>query len=821
MNYADVILPLPLADSFTYALPPDMASQVRVGSRLIVPFGQKKFYTAIVVRLHDQTPDYATKEAVELLDEAPTVLPQQLSLWQWIADYYLCTIGEVYKAALPSGMKLESESMVLLVDDYLPTSLTDAEQAVVTCLEQSSPLSLSALQHDTGIKNILPVVKGLLEKDVLQMKEEVRRTYKPKSITCVRLAESYFQPDAIEQLQVQLMRFPKQLMLLSAYSEQSGLLAALRLNNPQLLAEVSKKTLLSSANVTSAVLTSLCDKGILEVYQKSLTRLASDPIASSMLIHPLSPAQQQAYEQILEQWQTHDTCLLHGVTGSGKTEIYIHLIQQALDRGEQVLYLLPEIVLTTQLTQRLQRVFGSRLGVYHSRYPDAQRVEVYQKMLSDHPYDILVGVRSSVFLPFRKLGLVIIDEEHETSFKQTEPAPRYHGRNVALVLASRMKAKTLLGSATPSLETYQHTLRGKYGLVELHTRFSNVALPRVEVIDMRDLKRKRLVEGPFSPRMIEEIDRALERGRQCILFLNRRGYSPVIECHVCGWVPRCTRCDVSLTYHRMQGLMSCHYCGTNYTMPQRCPNCDNTDLRNLGYGTERIEQILSARFPHARIARMDLDTTRSRSSYEQIIQQFQSHQTDILVGTQMVVKGLDFERVAMVGIINASAMLSNPDFRSHERAFQMMEQVSGRAGRKDEQGIVILQTMDADSPVIGQVVRHDYRQMFDQQLYERQLFNYPPYCHIVHVYIKHRDERVLEQLTGEMTAMLRQVFDQRVLGPNTPYVSRVQLLYIRQIMVKIELNASLSDARQRLRQVQQYMLSQPRYKTAQVYYDID
>ncbi|MCF0196936.1 MAG: primosomal protein N', partial [Bacteroidaceae bacterium] len=514
-------------------------------------------------------------------------------------------------------------------------------------------------------------------------------------------------------------------------------------------------------------------------------------------------------------------CLLHGVTGSGKTEIYIHLIQEAIERGEQVLYLLPEIVLTAQLTERLRRVFGSRLGVYHSRYPDAERVEVYQKMLSDAPYDILVGVRSSVFLPYRRLGLVIIDEEHETSFRQGDPAPRYHGRNVALMLAARAGARALLGSATPSLESYYNARCGKYGIVRLDTRFGDVALPRVEVVDMREVYRKRLAQGPFSPRMIDELDATLERGKQAILFLNRRGYAPVMECDVCGWVPRCERCDVSLTYHRGASQMTCHYCGANYRIPARCPNCENDDLRGRGYGTERIEQVLKARFPKARVARMDLDTTRSRSAYEQIIHDFQHRGVDILVGTQMVVKGLDFQHVSMVGIINASAMLSQPDFRSSERAFQMMEQVAGRAGRKDEQGVVILQTMDTQNSVIQQVVSHDYEQMYHQQMQEREAFSYPPFTHIFHVCLKHRDERVLEALAGEMASCMRQVFGSRVLGPDTPPVSRVQLLYIRRLLVKVEAEASLRDARRRLSQIQHYFLSQPRYKAAQIYYEVD
>lgn len=822
MRYADVIVPLPLADSYTYSLPPDWEAQVRVGSRLIVPFGSRKFYTGIVVALHDQKPPYDTKDAAELLDADATILPYQLDLWRWMADYYLCRLGEVMKAALPSGMKLESESSVCLTDDFDDVeTLTDMERRVMERLTAQKDTTLAVLQRESGIRNITPVVKGLLEKGALRMKEEVRRTYKARTIPCVRLHPDYFSDAQLQNLQRQLLRSPRQMALMARYSELSSLSAALRMQNLSLLAEVTREELLDGGTFAPTLLHSLRQRGVLEIYNKEVTRLQTDDIPQGLLMNPLSPAQQQAYDEIQQAWQTHNVCLLHGVTGSGKTEVYIHLIQQALDQGQQVLFLLPEIALTVQLTERLRRVFGLRMGVYHSRYSDAERVEVYQRMLSQQPYDIIVGVRSSVFLPFQRLGLLIVDEEHETSFKQSDPAPRYHGRNVALMLAHKLGARTLLGTATPSLESYFHAQTGKYGLVTLRSRYSDVALPRIEVVDMLEAKRKKLNEGPFSLRLIEEIDHTLDSGRQAILFLNRRGYAPVVECHVCGWVPRCQQCDVSLTLHRSAHLMTCHYCGTSYPIPSRCPQCDNSDLRSQGYGTERIEQLLQARFPKARIARMDLDTTRSRQGYETILRDFQQGHTDILVGTQMVVKGLDFEHVAMVGILNASAMLSQPDFRSAERAFQMMEQVAGRAGRKGQQGTVILQTMDTEVPTVQQVVQHDYPAMYSQQLAERQLFHYPPFCHIIHVYVKHRDERLLEQLSAEMATLLRQVFASRVLGPDTPPVSRVQMLYIRQMMVKVELTASLPEARRRLRQVQEYILSQPRYRSAQVYYDVD
>lgn len=538
----------------------------------------------------------------------------------------------------------------------------------------------------------------------------------------------------------------------------------------------------------------------------------------------LSSVQDEAYSSIVRSWHDRDVCLLHGVTSSGKTEIYIHLIQKALDEGRQVLYLLPEIVLTSQLTQRLRRVFGNRLGVYHSRYTDAERVEVYQKQVGSSPYDIIVGVRSSVLLPFQRLGLVIVDEEHENSFKQTEPAPRYHARNVALVLARMAGARTLLGTATPSLESYYNAKSGKYGLVELFTRYGNVTLPEIRIVDIKEMKRRKMMHGPFSPMLLDEMRNRLERREQVILFQNRRGFAPMVECQVCGWVPQCPHCDVSLTLHKRLNRLVCHYCGYSQLIPTHCPQCEGDNVSSRGFGTERIEEMLQKALPGARIARMDLDTTRSRQAYEGIIEGFQRGETDILVGTQMVTKGLDFRNVTLVGILNASTMLNQPDFRSYEHAFQMMTQVSGRAGRSvlfKGKGTVILQCHDAQNPIIQQVVDNDYKGMYNGQMEERQLFGYPPLCRMVYVYMKHRDERVLDHLANEMGQLLRRVFAHRVIGPDVPAIARVQAMYIRKVLVKIETSANMSDARTRLIQVQQYLLSRPEYRSAVVYFDVD
>lgn len=823
-RFADVILPLPLQGTFTYALPDGLLPAAQTGSRVLVPFGGRKFYTAIVVRLHDQEPPYPTKPVMEVLDAQAIVLPQQLRLWQWIADYYLCAMGDVFKAALPSGLKLESESKVLLDEDWeAEQQLAPGEEKVWRALTDKPEQTLASLQKETGIKDIMAPVRSLLDKGALRMKEEIRRTYKPRTVTCVRLCEAYFSEERLHEALDQLSRSHRQKDLLVHYLQMSYASAAIATQNRSVLAEVSKQELLEASGCTDANLRELRDKGILETYAK-VTQRTGDPeaILGQLLMNPLSPAQQQAMDSIKAQWQTRNVCLLHGVTSSGKTEVYIHLIQEAIDRGEQVLFMLPEIVLTTQLTERLRRVFGNRLGVYHSRYPDAWRVELYQKMLSDAPYDIVVGVRSSIFLPFARLGLVIIDEEHETSFKQQDPAPRYHARNAALVLAAHAGAKALLGSATPSLESYHNAQTGKYGLATLMTRYAGLELPDIEVVDAQEMRRKRLMTGMFSAPLLQHIRHALSEHRQVILFQNRRGYAPVMECRECGWTPRCQKCDVSLTIHRSLRQMSCHYCGASYSIPIQCPNCGSTELSSRGFGTERIEEELQQILPEARIARMDLDTTRSRQSYEQILKNFECGRTDILIGTQMVTKGLDFERVSLVGILSADTMLAQPDFRSYERAFQMMEQVAGRAGRKGAKGHVVLQTRDAGNDIVRQVVAHDYEGMFRQQMEERELFRYPPLCRVVLVYMKHRDEAVVERLATDMSQLMRQVFGpERVLGPDTPPVGKVQLMHIRKIILKVELTVPMSAVRERLLALQAQLLAQPQYKTAQVYYDVD
>ena len=833
----DVVLPLPLAETYTYRLPERLQDRVAVGSRLIVPFGSKKIYSAIVVKVYSSpvAPHALLKDAVDVLDEFPVLLPDQLWLWQWISDYYLCTLGEVYKAALPSGMKLESESIVEFNPDYDDaTPLSPAEQYAFDLMERLRTQKILDLQKSiqdnfrpaSGTKdprvNPLRVIKSLFDKGALMMHEQLQRNYRPKTVNCVRLTEAFFSEGRLNQLYEELRRAPKQADLLTRYLDLSKASAALTLQNRSLLVELEKSTLMEGQS--EAAFKGLKERGVLEVYEKAVSRLGSE---ESSTLHPspftlhLSSAQQQAYDEIQTAFQTHDICLLHGVTSSGKTEIYIRLIQEQLEKGNQVLYMLPEIVLTAQLVERLRRVFGSRLGVYHSKYPDAERVEVWQKQLSAEPYDIIVGVRSSVFLPFQRLGLVIVDEEHETSFKQQEPAPRYHARNVALVLAKKTGAKTLLGTATPSLESYYNAQMGRYGLVTLSERYGQVLLPQIQVVDIRQQRHRKEMKGAFSLPLLQAMQQALERREQIILFQNRRGYAPQIECQTCGWNPRCTRCDVTLTLHKSGRQLVCHYCGATYPLPQHCPNCESKDIRSVGYGTERIEDEIQHIFPQARVARMDLDTTRSRAAYERLLSDFQHGRTDILVGTQMVTKGLDFERVSLVGILNADTMLNMPDFRSYERAFQMLSQVAGRAGRRQRQGLVLLQTKSPELSVVHQVVNNDFSSLYRDQLEERQTFHYPPFTRLVNIVVKHRDSAVADRLARDLAALLRQVFGERILGPDTPAVSRIQLFYIRHLVLKVEATANMAEARRRLRQIQTHLLSQPQYKSAQVYYDVD
>ena len=750
MHYADLILPVPLQGLFTYAIPEGMS--VGVGMRVLVTFGRSKTYLGIVAKVHDVKPEgYQVKPITQVMDGEPIVTERQLRLWQWICDYYLSPIGDVYKAALPSGLKAEDG-------------------------------------------------------------------YKPKTEAYIRLTEQYRNTTALHIALNVLGRAPKQLEAFTCYLELSHYDEIETGVTP---AEVTKEELMNASRASAETLKQLEKRQMLETYEVEVGRLNHGGEYRPKLIKALSEAQQDAYNAILMSMMKRNVTLLHGVTSSGKTEIYIHLIKRALEQKQQVLYLLPEIALTVQMMQRLQRVFGNRLGIYHSKYSDAERVEIWQKQLSKNPYDVILGARSAVFLPFQNLGLVIIDEEHETSYKQQDPAPRYHARSAAIMLAQMYGAKVVLGTATPSLESYHNAKTGKYGLVELKERYQGIELPEIQVVDVADLQHRKMMAGPFSPLLLAKVREALERGEQAILFQNRRGFAPMIECRQCGWVPRCQHCDVSLTLHRQMNQLTCHYCGFTYRVPTECPCCGSTDLRTKGYGTEKIEEQVSEVFPEARVARMDLDTTRTRNAYERIITDFSAGRTNILIGTQMISKGLDFDKVSVVGILNADTMLNYPDFRAYEHAFMMMSQVSGRAGRKGKRGLVILQTKNKDLPVIQQVVRNDYTSLYKDLIAERQAFHYPPYYHLVYVFLKHSHDDVVNTAGIEMGSRLRQWFGSRVLGPDKPAVAKVKSQNIRKLVLKLENGIDMKRVREYLLLAQSQILADKRYTSLQIYYDVD
>lgn len=757
MKYVDVILPLPVEGTFTYSVNDSMADKLQQGMRVLVPLGKSKMYTGIAVRVHDDKPTFDVKGIVSILDDHPVLLPQQYRLWQWIADYYMSPIGEVYKAALPSGLKAE--------EGYRPKMETYIDLATKYRNEQSLHVALDML----------------------------RRSSKQQKVFIDFLTLTHWD--------------------------------SLHGNMPQeTIVKVSREELMNESHCTSATLKALIDKGMLFVYQREVGRLGTCQEDTLEKAKKLNVPQQDAYNQILFQMMRKNVVLLHGVTSSGKTEIYIHLIEKTIREGKQVLYLLPEIALTVQMMERLKRVFGNRLGIYHSRYSDAERVEIWNKQLSQNPYDVILGARSAVFLPFRQLGLVILDEEHETSFKQQDPMPRYHARSVAIMLARLSggnEVKVLLGTATPSMETYYNARQGKYGLVELHTRYQDIALPEIQLVDVKDLRKRKMMKGSFSPQLLGAMRETLGNGQQVILFQNRRGFAPMMECKVCGWVPKCEHCDVSLTYHRNMNQLTCHYCGYTYTVPTECPCCENKNLSGRGYGTEKIEDEVMNVFLDARVARMDLDTTRSRNAYERIIHDFSTGRTNVLIGTQMVSKGLDFDKVSVVGILDADSMLNYPDFRAYEHAFMMMSQVSGRAGRKGKRGLVLLQTKNVELPVIQQVVSHDFKSFYADLLKERKAFHYPPYYHLVYVYLKHRQEGVVESGAIYLGSLLRQWFGDRVLGPDKPAVARVKSMSIRKIMVKLENGIDLHRVREYLRMGQKQILQDKQYAALQILFDVD
>ena len=817
MKYIDVILPLPLRASFTYQVPDIWESEIRVGMRVIVPFGKKKLYTAIVYIIHTQPPTlpYEIKEIAGILDANPILRYPQLRFWEWISSYYMACMGDVFQAAVPAGMKIESETTVCINPEFeAETALAPKEQEILDVLSDGKATTVDAISKLLSFSNILPVLKNLLDKNAVEINEELTEKVRAKTEIYIRIQPEYNSEEKLRDLFDELKRAKKQLDLLMSYIDLSKMLI------PSRFTEVSKKSLLEKSGASAAVLNGMLEKNIFECYKKEVSRF-SDYSADTREIHPLNEFQQVALRETELKFLEKPVVLLPGVTSSGKTEIYIHLIKKTISEGNQVLYLVPEIALTTQLTSRLKRVFGDRLGVYHSRFSDAERVEIWNNVLNDKSYDIIIGVRSSVFLPFRKLGLIIIDEEHESSYKQYDPAPRYNARNAAIMLGTMHGAKTLLGTATPSIESYHNALNGKYGLVEIAQRHNDMKLPDFMIVDTKEAYHKKQMNGHFSDTLIAKMSKALENREQVILFQNRRGYAPYIECKQCAHVPKCKNCDVSLTVHKAFNILSCHYCGYTEPIPAICPACKTPGLGTKGFGTEKIEDEIKIQFPDARIARMDYDTTRSKKAYERIITDFEQQKIDILIGTQMVTKGLDFECVSIVGILNADNMLNFPDYRAHERAYQLMAQVSGRAGRKHKQGLVILQTSVPEHPVIKQVLNNDYASMFKTQQIERQEFKYPPFYRIIEIELRHRDIQICKQSAHELANQLRAIFGTRILGPVEPPVSRIQNMFIRQIIIKIENEASPIRAKELIHAATDTLLSDNRFKAVRLSIDVD
>jgi primosomal protein N' (replication factor Y) len=814
MHFVEVILPLSLAKTFTYSVSEAEYNYIQKGMRVAVPFGKSKIYTALVVEIHQNKPGlYEAKEIHQILDEKPIVTEEQIAHWLWIASYYMCAIGDVYRSAMPSALLLESETIIAKRNDGFvdEIQLSDDEFLIYEALQQQSSLKVQDIIGILNKKNIFPVIQKLIDKNILVLQEEMLESYAPKLVRYVKLRAKYETNEGLGELLETLKNAKKQKEIVLSYFQLSA-----SERKP-----IAVKKLIESANSTSTVIKSLIDKEIFEEYYIQVDRVNFSGNTKEEQLQ-LSEAQQKAFEEINHSFTHKDVCLLHGVTASGKTEIYIKLIEQYIKEGKQTLYLLPEIALTTQLVGRLRDYFGNKVAVFHSKYNNNERVEVWQQVLLSSPKaQIVIGARSALFLPFSNLGLIIVDEEHEQTFKQVDPSPRYHARDAAIVLANSFKAKVVLGSATPSIETYFNAQSGKYGLVEIFKRYGNVKMPKIELVDLKDKYFRKQMSGHFSDTLIEGITNALSLGEQVILFQNRRGYSPIIECLTCGHVPQCPQCDVSLTYHKHKNQLRCHYCGYSMAKPTNCHSCTSVHLTTKGFGTEQIQQELIELFPKTKIGRMDQDTTRGKFGFEKIIDSFKNQEIDILVGTQMLAKGLDFENVSLVGILNADNMLYHPDFRAFERSFQMMTQVSGRSGRSEKQGNVIIQTFNPDHNTIQQVVQNNYIGMYKEQLYERQIYKYPPYFKLIKLTLKHRDFDKLKEGSMWLYQVMQQNLSIPVLGPEEPPISRIRNEYIRTIMVKIPTSQSLVGTKKTIQKILNSFDVVSQYRAIKVSVNVD
>ena len=782
--YAQIILPLSLHDSYTYSVPEPMQKSIQPGQRVIVQFGSKKFYAGLVLSLSDTNKSsIETKEVLQLLDEKPIVLPENFTLWKWIANYYCCTLGDVFRAALPTGLKLESKSRIIPTGLDLEISLTDKEKLFINEVE-NGPVFLSEIQKILGANFSYSILKSLQDKKFITIEEKVSEKYLPKTETFVKFHSQITSETVLDEHIQNLARAKKQLALLYHFCHKTAAFQKER------IASISKKELFKGTSFSTAILNELCRKNILAQHREIVSRL--DEINTGQVeINILNTYQQEAFIQIKEAFQNQQVALIHGITASGKTEIYIRLTDEIIKTGKQALYLVPEIALTAQIIRRLKNVFGNKVGIYHSKLSSHERVEIWEKVLqsNDHPnkgYQVILGVRSALFLPFTNLGLIVVDEEHENSYKQQDPAPRYHARDMAVVLGHQQNAKVLLGSATPSVESYYNALTGKYALVNLSKKHSGTESPEIVIADTKKAHRKKQMHSILTPELYNNIETTLNEHEQVILFQNRRGYSPFVECFACGWIPKCTNCDVSLTYHKYKNRLICHYCGYNIPLPNSCNNCGSPEVKTRGFGTEKIEDEMKSLFRNVRIARMDMDTTHSKNAFDKIVRNLENKKTDILVGTQMVTKGLDFEHVNVVGILNADNLINFPDFRAHERAYQLISQVSGRAGRKHKQGKVVVQTTQPEHQLLHLIQNQDYQSMMNNQLNERKLFKYPPFYRLIKIIIKHKKSETVDRAALQLAEELRKIKELIVLGPEYPLIGKIKLWYTKEIWLKLD-----------------------------------
>ncbi|MBG6188893.1 replication restart helicase PriA [Flavobacterium sp. CAN_S2] len=819
MYFVEVILPLSLAKTFTYSVSESEFHYIKKGMRVAVPFGKSKIYTALVIEIHQNKPAlYEAKEIHQILDERPIVTEIQIAHWQWIASYYMCAIGDVYRGAMPSALLLESETLISQkTDSFIDTSLlSDDEFLVYEALQQQSSLKVHDIIAILNKKNIFPVIQKLVDKNILVLQEEIQESYKPKLVRYLRLHPKYESNQGLGELLETLKNANKQKEIVMRYFQLYATEKTQGVAKP-----ITVKKLIEEANSSAAIVKALIEKEIFEDYFLQEDRVNFNGKINEGELQ-LSLDQQTAFEEIKQSFTQKEVCLLHGVTSSGKTEIYIKLIEEYLVTGKQILYLLPEIALTTQLVGRLRAYFGNKVAVFHSKYNNNERIEVWNQVLQkSEKAQVVIGARSALFLPFHDLGFIIVDEEHEQTFKQVDPAPRYHARDAAIVLAHSHEAKVLLGSATPSIETYFNAKSDKFGLVEISKRFGNVMMPNIELVDLKDKYFRKKMTGHFSDVLVEEITNALSLGEQVILFQNRRGYSPVVECITCGHVPQCQQCDVSLTYHKHKNQLRCHYCGYTMAKPTHCHACSSIDLTTKGFGTEQIEQELISIFPNSKIGRMDQDTTRGKFGFEKIIDSFKNREMDILVGTQMLAKGLDFDNVSLVGIMNADNMLYHPDFRAFERSFQMMTQVAGRAGRSEKQGKVIIQTYNPNHNTIQQVTNNDYLGMYNEQLYDRQIYKYPPYFRIIKLTLKQRDFDKLKEGSMWLYQVMSQNLNMPVLGPEEPAISRIRNEYIRTIIIKIPQNVSIGNTKKTIQKMLNSFEAVAQYRAIKVTLNVD